>query len=174
MQVVWHFNNQSSLELIVHFTLNSPSFYMDFLTNHMSHDIYKMVYQYFWPKHKGICTLDLYFEIIIVRILASVRCGLFKMSIVSHLTIILFYNHGPIFFIMSNAYHVVIYIFEISWYGAHLSLHVRPFPYWTKHLAFVMHINIFFPFDNRCFKLVLTINLVHVHYMLISLGFDKS
>lgn len=144
---------------------------MDLSTNHMFHDIYKMVYQYFWPKHKEICTLDLYFEIIIVGILASVRYGLFKMWKASHLTIILFYNHGPIFFIMSNACHVVIYIFEIHWYGAHLSLHVRPFPYRTKHLAFIMHINIFFPFDDCCFKLVLTINLVHVHYMSITCSF---
>jgi hypothetical protein len=146
---------------------------MDLLTNHMSHNIYKMVYQYFWPKPKGICTLDLYFEILIVRILASVRCELFKMSKASHLTIILFYNHETILFIMSNAYHVVIYILKY--------LDMVPIcPYMLGHSHIEQNIwhssctLISFSHLTIVASNVLTINLVHVHYMLISLGFEKS
>jgi hypothetical protein len=32
------------------FTFKFPRFHMDFLTNHMSSDIYKMIYKYFLPK----------------------------------------------------------------------------------------------------------------------------
>jgi hypothetical protein len=36
--------------IFFHVTLKSLNFHMDVLSNHMSSDIYKVTYQYFWPK----------------------------------------------------------------------------------------------------------------------------
>jgi hypothetical protein len=76
------------LQLIFHFTLKSLNFSLNFLTNHMFIYIYRVLI--FVTKTIGD-NYKIYSLIIIWNawIVTSVRCGLFKISNVIHLTMLL-------------------------------------------------------------------------------------
>jgi hypothetical protein len=78
------------LHLIFHFTLKSLIFFLNFLTNHMFRDIYRVVLLIFVTKTIRD-NYKIYSLIIILNagIVVNVRCGLFKMSNMSHLTMFL-------------------------------------------------------------------------------------
>ncbi len=50
--------NYIVLLIEIHFTFKIWNFHMDFLTNHMSTNIYRLIYQYFNHKHVGEYTLN--------------------------------------------------------------------------------------------------------------------
>lgn len=58
-----------------------------------------------------------------------------------------FHNgHEPIILVVSNAYFVITYIFEISYKRTRLPLQVGPFFNWFEHLTFIICIVILFHF----------------------------
>ncbi len=85
------------LKLIFHFfrisqfTLKYPSFHMDFFTNNMFRDIYRVFFLSIFITKNITNNYNFYYliTIIIARIVVSVKCEVFKLSKMNHLTMFL-------------------------------------------------------------------------------------